>query len=520
MKTPRKHQNEAIEAINKINEGIIKLPTGSGKTFIQTLAIERNITNGFNWVGSDQVPVFVILSPRILLSNQLYLDVKEELVERNKDCQYLIVHSGRTEDKKNWKLVSKEYNPREIKSTTRISDIQKEYNKAQEEKVPLIIFGTYDSSERIVNSEIPVYMLLCDEAHYLVTEEFGWIPHENESPEVRQFNAYRKYYFTATLKETASDNSIGMNNERLFGPIIYTKTPQELIIAGEIIRPRMHLVDVPGDGDSLDKDVNAIIESFKDHRVNVNVLRNVGAKMLVVTRGTEDLNDIVHHERMQTFLKDRPTLTIFDISSYYHPRINGKVIKREKFLFDLKNLKDHEEAIILHINILTEGIDVPGISGVMFMNNIKLSKFLQTLGRATRLHDDDRKKLYNGTLLSKDLHKFVKPYAWIIIPIYDETIGDDIRQRISNFVYALRSYGFKASEDVVIRQKRGIGIPIQLEQQNKPDTLGFKSKQLFLEVTHEIEAKEEADKLILEDFRLVEKIKNESDQELINSFLL
>lgn len=513
----RKHQLEAIEATAKENEGIIHLPTGTGKTYIQSGLIIKGIEEGRKYNTENgilpSIPVFVTLTPRIMLSNQLFSVVKENLMERGQDCHYLIVHSGKTTDNDSKKF-SKEMPYRQLKSTTKTSIIIEEYEKAARENVPLVIFGTYDSSERIVNSRIPVYMLLCDEAQYLVSERFGWIPKENEENGVRQFNTIKKHYFTATLKETVSDNGIGMNNNLLFGDILYSKTPLEMINAGEIVRPRMHLVDVsyteqPGDTE-LCKDVNAIINGFIEHRAQCNI----APKLLIVTKGSDHLNKITTHPKMVEFLEIRPNLKLFDISSAYQPRINGEVVNRQEFLKTLQDLKDYEEAIILHIDILSEGIDVPGITGIMPMNNMGLGKFLQTLGRATRLHKEDREKLYNFKITPNELNKFFKPYAWIIVPIYG-ILGEDLKENLTNIVYALRNTGFNASEDVFIKENKGSTIPKPLRGVNNPDT---RAKALFdeiMDVTHFIEEKEIADNIAIEEFRLKEKISSMSIDELL-----
>lgn len=507
MKIARLHQVETVNILQKPEniEGIVHIPTGTGKTFIQALLISNNLSKN---------RVFVILCPRILLTNQLYNEVKEVLISNNQDCQYLIVHSGKAEDKTDFSW-SENMPYREVKSTTSHIEIKEQYNRAQRENVPLVIFGTYDSSERIVLSNIPIYMLLCDEAHYLVTEEFSWIRYENYTDGRLQFNAERKYYFTATLKNTISNNGLGMNNSDEFGHILYSKTPLEMIKAGEILRPRMHLVNVSSKEivTELDKDVNAIIESFTEHRVHCKI----GAKLLVVTKGTEHLNNLVNHPKILNELETRPNLKIFDISSEYKPRINGKIFKKDEFLKQLQNMSNYDEAIIFHVRILTEGIDVPGITGVMFMNNINLTDFLQTLGRATRLYFKDRQKLYDNTIKYNELDKFVKSYAWIIIPVYG-TIGEDLKENIQNIIYSLRSYGFNACEDIVIKESKGKAIPVPLSCLNELDTRGIAYKEQILDIVHEVEEQEIAEKLTLDDFRLTEIIKNESLEETIKRF--
>lgn len=506
MKVLREHQEYTVKQIDKNNEGIIHLPTGSGKTFIQASVIAKHL---------EKQKVYVVLSPRILLTNQLYNEVKEVLLNHNKDCQYLIVHSGNASDKSdlNW---TNEMPFREVVSTTSSVKIREDYERAMREDVPLIIFGTYDSAHRIIKAGIPVEMLMCDEAHYLVSEEFSWIRYENYIDGRKQFNTNRKYYFTATLKETISDEGLGMNNSEEFGNIIASKTPAELIAKGEMVRPRMHLVDVElEDGiTDIDMDVNAIIDSFREHRVHCD---GVGAKMLVVTKGTEHLNDIVNHPKIKNELERRKNFYVFDISSEYKPRINGVVVSRKEFLERLQSLNDNDEAIILHVRILTEGIDVPGITGVMIMNNLKTSSFLQNLGRATRLYGWDRKRLYDGSMKPYELERFTKPYAWVIIPTYG-IIGEDLKSNISEMIRAMRTYGFNAMEDVVIKESKGKTIPVSLENLNVLDERKMTYKDVILNVEHEIEEQEIAEKLTLEEFRLAEEIKNESIDKTINRF--
>jgi len=230
----------------------------------------------------------------------------------------------------------------------------------------------------------------------------------------------------------------------------------------------------------------------------------------VVTKGTEHLNNLVNHPRILEELDTRPNLQIFDISSEYKPRINGIVVSREEFLRRLQGLTDADDALIFHVRILTEGIDVPGITGVLIMNQLSLSVFLQTTGRATRLHVTDRKKLYAGQLTSdtSDLSRYVKPYAWIIVPIYG-IIGDDMKDRIRDIIYALRSFGFNAAEDCVIKQSRGKALSVPIGQLNELDTRGQMYKQIIYDIEHDVETREVADKMMIDDFKLSLNIRAE-----------
>jgi hypothetical protein len=494
----RPHQTEALTAISKAVLGIINLPTGTGKSLIQAGAIAHEIELNIN-------SVHVVLAPRILLTNQLFASIKEDLVNSAIDCQYLVVHSGKgTAGDLKWlramAKVAKEKgiaaHHRDVVITTRKAIIIETYDKAQREGIPLVIMGTYDSANRIIESGIPVTTLHCDEAHYLVpnlednTGKFASIP--------RVFPTQKKYYYTATMKFTSGN--LGMNNPELFGEIIYQKLPIEMIHAGEILRPRMHLVNVPDieETDIVSIDVAAITAAFEEHRAMIAYESSsyIAPKMLVVAQGSEHLNDIVNHPRMIKLMNDRGNLTIFDISSAYKPRINGVVVKRDEFLKQLQGLTDQDEAIIVHVRILSEGIDVPGITGIMPLNNLKQSTFLQTLGRGTRLHSKDRSKLYSGDMKSDELRRFVKPYAWVIVPVYG-TLGEEIRKNVTTIIENVRSFGFQPFEDIFVKTSKGALIPDPIGTTNEVDDTTMRLREFVGSVTHDIESREKADELMI-----------------------
>jgi superfamily II DNA or RNA helicase len=105
------------------------------------------------------------------------------------------------------------------------------------------------------------------------------------------------------------------------------------------------------------------------------------------------------------------------------------------------------EIIILHYDILAEGIDVPGITGIMPLRTLGKAKFLQTFGRAARLDIEDRDKIANGQIRPDQLDEMNKPYAWVIVPtiIHEDA---DSKEHIGNLITELRDYDFKPSEDI------------------------------------------------------------------------
>jgi len=113
--------------------------------------------------------------------------------------------------------------------------------------------------------------------------------------------------------------------------------------------------------------------------------------------------------------------------------------------------------LVLHFDILTEGIDVPGLTSCMPIRNLNKSRFIQTLGRCSRLDSEDRSRLESGEIDWTDVDSMNKPYAYIILPEITLTNKDDMAQ-MKQFVLQLRDYGFNPSEDI-ISDSEPLGLP-------------------------------------------------------------
>jgi hypothetical protein len=95
--------------------------------------------------------------------------------------------------------------------------------------------------------------------------------------------------------------------------------------------------------------------------------------------------------------------------------INGnknadKGVQIDEFLQSLKTWGsgDSNRLIVLHYDQLTEGIDVPSMTGLLVMRSMPKDKMVQNIGRVLRTHDLDRKR--------EDPSIRVKPYSFIIVP--------------------------------------------------------------------------------------------------------
>jgi superfamily II DNA or RNA helicase len=83
------YQKEATTKTFYNNKGIICLPTGTGKTFIQAAIIANDME-----LNPNQFRMYVINVPRILLSFQLFKEVYTFLTSAGIEARYMFVHSG------------------------------------------------------------------------------------------------------------------------------------------------------------------------------------------------------------------------------------------------------------------------------------------------------------------------------------------------------------------------------------------------------------------------------------------
>lgn len=230
-----------------------------------------------------------------------------------------------------------------------------------------------------------------------------------------------------------------------------------------MVRPRIHFVKTIGvrTDEDFDRSLNKVIHNsfntqinyFKEHHPNIV------PKIIVATRGSSDIKKFLESEEY-TLLREIG-VEVFAISSNedIENDINGEKVKRQVFLKRIKEVgKDNSKMmLVLHYDILTEGIDVPGLTSCMPIRNLNKSRFIQTLGRCSRLDSDDRSRLESGEIDWTDVSKMNKPYAYIILPEITLTNKDDMEQH-KQFVLQLRDYGFNPSEDIV-GDKDPLGLP-------------------------------------------------------------
>lgn len=497
------YQKEAVKPTLFYNRGIVCMPTGVGKTFCQASMIANDIAQ-----NPSQFRIYVVNAPRILLSYQLLKEVYGFLIDLDIEARYMFVHSGGATDERELELVRKNSTVpfSQIGASINTAEIGRMMTKAKNQNLPLIFFSTYNSADKIEiarrESRItqPVSMVLNDEAHYLVQEQFHDI--------LTTLPAPRCYFFTATMIQTPSDRGRGMNNEELYGKVLYQMLPIEAIALGKMVRPRLHIVTTDGvyNTDDYNRSLNKIIkDSFEQHE-NVLTATNQCPKLLISTKGTQDIRDFVNNSPEYLMLRNAD-VDIYAVSSTEEVgnQINGVRVRRQEFLKRLKadGETPDKKLIVLHYDILAEGIDVSGFTGIMPLRTLNKSKFLQTYGRSARPDKQDRIKLDTGEITVDDLDKLNKPYSYIIIPNIIHSNEDD-KANMTELITELRSFGFDPSEDIV-SSTRVNGIP-QMEELKGLNVIMRRIPKVGV-LIDDLEAKlESVDLASLSDVELAKKI--------------
>jgi len=439
------HQQRALD---KITSGIAKgngsltgrivIPTGGGKTFIEAFSI------GHQMKMKNRKRIHLVLVPRIILAKQLINEFRKAL---GYDFRAMAFHSGHHEPEDE-KITWKEMN------TTNPSVLTDYYYIAKKAKQDTIVFSTYHSCGRLEGIEFDT--MIADESQYCVAENFG--------SNIQKVSAKVKLFFTATEKFTASKNGRGLNNESIFGKKLFYISPHKLIKLGIIVPPRLHFMY----GETRSEEASIVHQVSEMAKEQDNLTRtSLGfSKILFAMNGTDDVKTV--EDNVKKMRAKFPNHDIFSCTSKNGYRINGAKILREDFLEELATC---ENALIFHYDMLSEGIDIDGITGVALMRNLGLAKLLQTIGRAVRPYKADPSK---------------KPQAWISIPVING--NEDDKERIKTIIGYMRLGGFDISKEDVIEtgEKRHQGDDEEME-----DAYGKKKNNyssLFIEdVLHEIE---------------------------------
>lgn len=476
MSDSNQDQLDCIREMYKTNRLTICLPTGGGKGHLM-------ITDLLNRIVNTEESIFAIATHRLMLNTQHMTDILTDFLPLTGKIGYIFVGSIPYNTKPLQKIPdfnSLLYNQR-IGFDKIISSVisSQQLNEKVEEHLSagrkVVIITTYHSLMKLASLRIDTAYF--DEAHILATNSQKEDAKFKENYE--QVVSKNYFFFSATpkdllgLREGENTDSFLMNNKSIFGERVGI-TFATAVAKAYIVEPVIHLlrpsdyVDGMEDFGSIADKVKFIQESFYAHR---DYMRSksadpskLGVKILVKCSSvTEEMWPIFNLLKgSMPGVKICAGASVENTDGTYsqgkHCIDEHTINRRDDYLYSLQKLKPEEEAIILHFDILSEGINVAGFTGIMFLSGLMLTitKILQNIGRATRLHKLDRDRLRDKLISVSDYSKWIKPCCAVIIPYWNNT-SEQTKRQMETIIHDLRyRYDFTARLELTLGDDRGI----------------------------------------------------------------
>jgi len=479
------HQGKCIEEKIKpfINcqedmRGQVIIPTGGGKTRIESESINLSIHNG----GL----IHIVMAPRIVLVNQILNHCWDH---KDTDWGKLLVRSGQDERLKFYS--DEEYDDAEVMATTSAEDILQAISDAIYNHTPIIIFSTYHSADAIGKAlhiiGINADLVIGDEAHNMTTEGFN----ELLDPEI--IPAHKWLFFTATRR---LGKRLGMDNTDRFGDILYQIQPSILVTDKIIVPPRMHILHHKDSASDALFVVSAIIKHLKEFSPNE-------FRMIIACKGVQEAHNKRGVHTLAAELREQKELNNFFISAISS---NTELMKGEIAALNIKNIStarkeifdrymNSKYAMILHYDILSEGIDLPGTTAVMPLRSLSPLRAVQFIGRSLRIIGSDRDKLKSKIIKPGDTKGWAKPFGWIIVP--DDVTGN-YRDNILSLINSMRRAEFDIDVEYTSEDgDKSISIDSKNDIQDLFESLPASAKEFvsnvyknISKIDHEIESEE------------------------------
>ena len=398
--SPRKHQLKAIDAVangfKKNNRGQLIMACGTGKTFT-TLWVKEKIS---------AKSTLVLLPSLSLLSQTL----REWAFAATKSFDVLCVCSG--------KSVGKRSDEDEIiHSVTElpfpVTSDTKEIRTFLKGKGRKVIFSTYQSSPLIAESQrkpgVPTFdLVIADEAHRCAgktgTEFTTVLDDKKIKAKKRLFTTATPRTYSVSLKKSVSEKGVevtDMSDEEVFGKSFYELKFGEAIELGLLTDYQVIIVSVDNPM------IGEWIENRKLVTTNSGDITDAGSLAsqigLIKTIKKYDIKRMISfHSRVKRAKEFSSNLqgAIEIVPKKHRPKgsiwadfVSGEMTAydRRLKLGQLKELSGGDRGLLSNAKCLSEGVDVPSLDGVAFIDpKSSPTDIVQAVGRTIRLSKDKK----------------------------------------------------------------------------------------------------------------------------------
>jgi superfamily II DNA or RNA helicase len=433
--SPRPHQNLAINDVVKglasSNRGQLIMACGTGKTLTAL------------WIKETFKPkTTLVLVPSL---NLLAQTLSEWAKNMSSPWNYLCVCSDDTVNKADDQPISTVGDlPFDV---TTNSELIASFLQLGGEK---IIFSTYQSSAQVAKAQeglgTSFDLVICDEAHRLTGKtdaDYATVLDEKKIVgQKRLFMTATPRTYTTAVKTKAEERGVeitSMDDEHIYGPVLHKLSFGEAIKQELLSDYRVLIVGV------TDPQVQDLID--RRELISVNDAVTTDARTLAahvgLAKATKDYNlkrTISFHSRIKTadqFARDHAKILEWLPESHkpsgetWTGTISGAMNTgdRRKLLTQLRLDGEDRHAILTNARCLTEGVDVPSLDGVAFIDpRSSQVDIIQAVGRAIRKSKD------------KEIGTIVLP---VLIPTHvdpEDALNDTAFKPIWGVLNALKSH--------------------------------------------------------------------------------
>ena len=387
---PKKHQKKAIKKVVKtfqddsINRGKLIMPCGTGKSLTAF------------WITRDmKVNKVLVAIPSLSLLQQTLNVWTKEFLANNIRPDYLCVCS----DESAGSLTNDEFTAQTydlgIKTTTDEKEI---INFLKDKSLKFkIIFTTYQSGQVTAKAskkaKFTFDLGIMDEAHKTVGHKLKPMAHLLYEKNIK---ITKRLFMTATerIYKGGKENEIlSMDDPNDYGKIIFQMSYKEAIEAGIVSDYKIVSFNVSNDEYEQIIQNNEYIRTNKNLKQHSDLSSRELATALALRKAFKELNinkalsfhsSITRADKFEELNKDinrdfkkYPQLETFHVSSKQ---------STSKRTLEMRSFEKSDKSLITNARCLTEGVDVPAIDCVAFIDS-KRSKIdiVQAAGRAMRI---------------------------------------------------------------------------------------------------------------------------------------
>jgi predicted helicase len=398
--TPKPHQLEAIDAVEKgfkeADRGQLIMACGTGKTFTQLWVKERL-----------SAKLTLVLVPSLSLLSQT---LREWTFAADTSFDVLCVCS----DQSVVKRTQEDATIHSVKElpfpvTSKVKEIES-FLKGDGHKV---IFSTYQSSSLIAesqrNNDVPLFdLVVADEAHRCtgkVDSEFTTIlDNQKIKAKRRLFATATPRTYSGSLKKKAEEKGVevaSMDDAEVFGREFYTLNFGKAIELGELTDYQVIIAGVDNVMVAEWIKNRELVETDSGYSTNAESLAAQIGLIKIIKK--YDLKRMISFhsriKRAEMFASDIQNAIEF-VDEEYRPSgsiwtdfVSGEMNahKRRIKLEQLKELTKGTRALLSNAQCLSEGVDVPSLDGVAFIDPRKSQvDIVQAVGRAIRQSDEKK----------------------------------------------------------------------------------------------------------------------------------